>query len=371
VTLLAALSLAIWVYLLAGHGRFWQSGPSLSPPPPLAPRKPMPPVTVVVPARNEAETIARALRSLLAQDYPGPFRVVLVDDLSSDGTGVIADSIGDPRLSILRGAAHPAQWSGKLWALSQGIASTQDELLLLTDADIEHRPLHLATLVTKLEQDGLDMVSEMVALHCEGPVEHALVPAFVFFFQLLYPFAWVNDASNPTAAAAGGTVLIRAAALRRVGGLEAMRGALIDDVTLAQKVKAKGRIWLGHSQLATSIRPYKTAGEVWRMVARCAFVQLDYSWLKLAGTVAGMVLMFLLPPVAAFFGHGLGSLLGFLGWAAIGGAYLPTLQRFGLKPGWAVFLPAVAVFYTAATLGSALDHFRGRGVIWKQRAYHG
>jgi hopene-associated glycosyltransferase HpnB len=371
VTLLAALSLAIWIYLLAGHGRFWQSGPSLLPPPPLVPRKPLPPVTIVVPARNEAETIERALRSLLAQDYPGPFRVVLVDDLSSDGTGVIADSIGDPRLAILRGAAHPAGWSGKLWALSQGIAATQDGLLLLTDADIEHRPLHLATLVTKLEQDGLDMVSEMVALHCEGPVEHALVPAFVFFFQLLYPFAWVNDASNPTAAAAGGTVLIRAAALRRAGGLEAMRGALIDDVTLARRVKAQGRIWLGHSELATSIRPYRTAGEVWRMVARCAFVQLDYSWLKLAGTVAGMVLVFLVPPLAAFFGHGLASFTGFLGWAAMAAAYLPTLQRFRLKPGWAVFLPCVAVFYTAATLGSAFDHFRGRGVIWKQRAYHG
>ncbi len=370
-TFLAALSLAIWIYLLAGHGRFWQSGPFLAPPPPLAPGRTLPPVTVVVPARNEAETIARALRSLLAQDYPGPFRVVLVDDLSSDGTGVIADSIGDPRLSILRGAAHPAGWSGKLWALSQGIAITQDEMLLLTDADIEHRPLHLATLVTKLEQDRLDLVSEMVALHCEGPVEQALVPAFVFFFQLLYPFAWVNDASNPTAAAAGGTVLIRASALRRAGGLQAMRAALIDDVTLARKVKAQGRIWLGHSQLATSIRPYRSAGEVWRMVARCAFVQLDYSGLKLAGTVAGMMLVFLVPPLAAFFGHGLASVLGFLGWAAMAAAYIPTLRRFRLRPGWAVFLPGVAVFYTAATIGSALDHFRGRGVIWKQRAYHG
>ncbi len=370
-TFLAALSLAIWVYLLAGHGKFWQAGPSLAPPPPLAPRRPMPPVTIVVPARNEAETIERALRSLLAQDYAGRFRVVLVDDLSSDGTGVIADSIGDPRLSILRGAAHPAGWSGKLWALSQGIAATQDELLLLTDADIEHRPLHLATLVAKLEQDGLDMVSEMVALHCEGPLEYALVPAFVFFFQLLYPFAWVNDAGNPTAAAAGGTVLIRAGTLRRVGGLEAMRGALIDDVTLARRVKAQGRVWLGHSRLATSIRPYKTAGEVWRMVARCAFVQLDYSVLKLAGTVAGMVLVWLVPPLSALFGHGWVSFMGVLGWAAMTAAYIPTLQRFGLPPVWAVVLPGVAVFYTAATLGSALDHFRGRGVIWKQRAYHG
>jgi len=371
VSFLAAIALAIWVYLLVGHGRFWQSGPSLEPPSPLSARKSLPAVTVVVPARNEAETIERALKSLLAQDYPGPFRVVMIDDLSSDGTWLIADAIDDARLTVLRGAPHPAGWSGKLWALSQGIAETNDELLLLTDADIRHEKLHLATLVTKLEQDRLDMVSEMVALHCEGPLEQALVPAFVFFFQLLYPFAWVNDPGNPAAAAAGGTVLIRAAALKKVGGLSAMRGALIDDVTLARKVKASGRIWLGHSRLATSIRPYKTAGEVWRMVARCAFVQLDYSALKLAGTVAGMILVWLVPPLAALFGHGLASFLGVLGWAAMTASYIPTLRRFGLNPAWAAVLPAVAVFYTAATLGSAIDHYRGRGVIWKQRAYHG
>ncbi len=368
---LAAVSLAIWVYLLVGHGRFWQSGPSLAPLPPLSARAPLPAVTVVVPARNEAETIERALKSLLAQDYPGPFRVVMVDDISSDGTGVIADAIDDPRLTVLRGAPHPVGWSGKLWALQQGIAETSDGLLLLTDADIRHAKLHLATLVTKLEQDRLDMVSEMVGLHCEGPVEQALVPAFVFFFQLLYPFAWVNDAGNRMAAAAGGTVLIRAAALRRVGGFAAMRGALIDDVALARRVKAEGRIWLGHSRLATSIRPYKTAGEVWRMVARCAFVQLNYSAGRLAGTVAGMILVWLVPPLAALFGHGLASFLGVLGWAAMVAAYLPTLRRFGLSPLWAAPLPLVAVFYTAATVGSAIDHYRGRGVVWKQRAYHG
>lgn len=369
---LSALSLAIWIYLLAGHGYFWRDGPSLAPPPPLSPRgHDWPAVTVVVPARNEAETIFRALRSLLAQDYAGKLRVVLVDDLSSDGTSAIAGNFDDQRLTVLRGAAHPPGWSGKLWALHQGIATTRDEILLLTDADIEHAPAHLTTLVAKMRADRLDMVSEMVALHCQSPAEHALVPAFVFFFQLLYPFAWVNDASNPVAAAAGGTVLIRAAALHRIGGLEAIRGALIDDVTLARRVKAGGRIFLGHSRLATSIRPYETAGDVWRMVARCAFVQLEYSPLKLAGTVAGMVLVWLVPPLSALFGHGLASLLGFAAWAAMIAAYLPTLRRFRLTPAWAVCLPAVTVFYTAATLGSALDHYRGRGVIWKQRAYHG
>jgi hopene-associated glycosyltransferase HpnB len=257
----------------------------------------------------------------------------------------------------VRGAAHPPGWSGKLWALSQGIAESSDELLLLTDADIEHRPAHLATLVAKLKADRLDMVSEMVALNCESLPEHALVPAFVFFFQLLYPFAWVNDAANPMAAAAGGTVLIRADALRRAGGLEAMRGALIDDVTLAKRVKAAGRIWLGHSRLASSIRPYKTA--------------VCYSPLNLVGMLAGMALVWLLPPLLTLFGHGLVQLLGLLGWAAMTVSYIPTLRRFGLSPLWAITLPAVAVFYVAATLGSALDHYRGRGVVWKQRAYHG
>jgi hopene-associated glycosyltransferase HpnB len=207
-------------------------------------------------------------------------------------------------------------------------------------------------------------------LHCEKPIEFALVPAFVFFFQLLYPFAWVNDPGNRVAAAAGGTVLLRTDALRRAGGLEAMRGALIDDVTLARRIKASGRIWLGHSWLATSIRPYETAAEIWRMVARCAYVQLGYSPAKLVGTVAGMVLVWLLPPLLTVFGHGLSQCLGLIAWAAMTVSYLPTLKRFGLSLLWAAALPAVAVFYTAATLGSAVDHYSGRGVVWKQRAYH-
>ncbi len=368
-TFLAALALIAWIYLLAGHGHFWQFGPVLEP---QAPARQMPPVTIVVPARNEAESIQACLRSLLAQAYPGSLRVILVDDLSSDGTGRLADGIADPRLTVLRGAAHPPGWSGKLWALHQGIAAAgRAELLLLTDADIAHQPQHLATLVTKLQASGLDMASEMVALHCASAAEHALVPPFVFFFQLLYPFAWVNDPGNPMAAAAGGTVLIRAAALARVGGVEAMRGALIDDVTLARRVKQGGRIWLGHTGLATSIRPYRNAADIWRMVARCAFVQLGYSPWMLGGALAGMVLVWLVPPLAAIFGHGLARLLGLLGWAAMTVSYLPTLRRFRLNPAWAVCLPVAAMFYTAATVGSATDHYRGRGVIWKQRAYHG
>jgi hopene-associated glycosyltransferase HpnB len=225
--------------------------------------------------------------------------------------------------------------------------------------------------VTKLLADRLDLVSEMVALHCASAAERALVPPFVFFFQLLYPFAWVNDPGNPIAAAAGGTILIRAEALARVGGLQAMRGALIDDVTLARRVKKDGRIYLGNSRLATSIRPYKSAGDVWRMVARCAYVQLEYSPWRLVGTIAGMALVWLVPPLATIFAHGLAFWLGLLGWAAMTASYMPTLKRFRLNPFWAICLPAAGLFYTAATIGSALDHHRGRGVIWKQRAYHG
>lgn len=361
----AALALAIWVYLLFGHGRFWQAGPALSPARPQI----APPVTIVVPARDEAASIGRCLTSLLAQDYPGALRIVLVDDNSRDGTGEIARGFNDPRLTILQGADRPPGWSGKLWAVQQGVATATTGLILLSDADIEHKPAHLSTLVAKLEAGGLDMVSEMVALNCQSLAERALVPAFVFFFAMLYPFQMVNDTGSRVAAAAGGTILIRAQALERVGGLAAMRGALIDDVTLAGLVKQGGRIWLGHSTLAASIRPYPTAGDVWRMVARTAYVQLRTSPLLLAGTVLGMILVWLVPPLATLAGHGAARVAGALAWAAMIAAYLPTLRRFRLTPLWALFLPLTAAFYTAATIGSAADHMRGRGVVWKHRTY--
>jgi hopene-associated glycosyltransferase HpnB len=363
--LLAAVSLAIWLYLLTGHGQFWQSGPSLPPTRPTT----APAVTIVVPARDEAPHITRALRSLLAQTYPGTFRVVLVDDGSTDGTGEAARSITDPRLTIINGVERPVGWSGKLWALSQGIDTAESDLLFLTDADIEHQPEHLATLVAKLTTDRLDLVSEMVALNCQSLAEQALVPAFVYFFALLYPFAWVNDAENPSAAAAGGTILIRAETLRDVGGIAAIRGALIDDVTLAGLVKKRGRIWLGHSQLAASIRPYPDAASVWRMVARTAYVQLRYSPVLLAGTVLGMAVVFLVPPLATIWGHGASFWAGAFAWLALSVSFLPTLQRFRLSVAWAPFLPFVALFYTAATVGSAADHIGGRGVQWKRRSY--
>lgn len=360
--MLAWLALLAWLYLAVLHGRFWQSGPSLAPAAPVV----HPPVAIVVPARDEAEGIAASISSLLGQTYQGPFHVVLVDDNSTDGTAAIARALpGAGRLTVIDGAARPRGWAGKLWAVHQGVAATDAELLLLTDADIVHDPRHLATLVAELLARRVDMVSEMVALRCESFAERALIPAFVYFFALLYPFAWVNDGQRATAAAAGGTVLIRRSALARIGGIAAISGALIDDCALAAKVKQGGRIWLGHSQLAKSVRPYPDFASVWRMVARSAYVQLKLSPLWLLGSTLGMALLFLVPVAAALSG----AWAGMAAWLILSATFLPTLRRFGLSVLWAPLLPAIAVFYMAATLGSAWDHHRGRGVVWKSRAY--
>jgi hopene-associated glycosyltransferase HpnB len=362
-----------------------------------------PPVTVVVPARDEASVIGRTLRSLLAQDYAGPLTIVLVDDGSSDGTGEIARSltqrIDTPlppagevakrseageglaaapapspgalrQLTVLSGKPRPPGWSGKLWAVAQGLDEAgATDLVLLTDADIVHDSRHIAALVAQAESNDLDLVSEMVTLACDSRAEHALVPAFVYFFQLLYPFAWTNDPLRATAAAAGGTILMRRRALQRIGGIAAVRGALIDDVALASAVKRGGRIWLGHSTLARSVRAYPTAGDIWRMVSRTAYVQLRFSPLLLLGTALAMTLTFLVPPLAALFAHGLARWCGWLAWGAMAASYQPTLHRYRRSVLWAPLLPAVAAFYLAATIGSALNHHFGHGVAWKGRAY--
>ena len=363
---LTLLSLAIWIYLLTAHGRFWQAGPILAQATPSL----APPVAIIVPARDEEKSIAACLRSLLTQDYQGDVRVILVDDASTDRTAEIARALAHPRLAIVSGTPRPAGWSGKLWAVAQGIAASDgEEFLLLTDADITHAPAHLATLLARAECGDLDMVSEMVALSCESWAERALIPAFVFFFQFLYPFARVNDPLSATAAAAGGTVLIRRRALARIGGIAAIRGALIDDVALAQKVKAGGRIWLGHSALAKSVRPYASPDDIWRMIARTAYTQLRYSPLLLALTVISMVLVWLLPPLATLFAHGWAQIFAALAWLGAMASFVPTLRRFARSPAWALALPLVAAFYTAATIASAIAHHRGQGAVWKNRAY--
>jgi hopene-associated glycosyltransferase HpnB len=365
-TPLALASFAVWCWLLTLHGRFWRSGPEL--PPATVPQTPT--VVAIVPARDEALLIERTLRSLLSQAYDGPLRVTLVDDGSEDGTGSIARRIGDPRLCVVSGAPRPAGWAGKLWALHQGVAASgTPDFFLLTDADIEHDPPHLASLVAKAEAGRFDMVSEMVAVSCESLAERALIPAFVFFFQLLYPFAWVNNPLRATAAAAGGTVLIRRCALTRIGGVEAVRGALIDDVTLAGAAKAGGRIFLGHSGLARSVRPYPNLCSIWRMIARSAYAQLGFSPLLLVGTMAGMVLVWLVPPTLALIGDGFARALGAVTWVLLAVSFLPTLRRFRVSWLWAPALPAIALFYLAATIASAINHRTGAGVVWKGRAY--
>jgi hopene-associated glycosyltransferase HpnB len=362
-TWLALPALVAWLYLVLLHGRFWQAGPFM----PIARPAAAPAVDVVVPARDEAAMVAASIGTLLAQDYAGAFRVVLVDDNSTDGTGTIARALpGAARLAVIAGAARPPGWAGKLWAVGQGVAAGSAPLVLLTDADITHAPAHLAALVAELERSGADMVSEMVRLNCESLPERALIPAFVYFFAMLYPFARVNDDRSTTAAAAGGTVLIRRAALERIGGIAAIGGALIDDVALAAAVKRSGGgVRLYQSRLARSIRPYPGWGDIWRMVARSAYVQLGHSPLMLLGTVLGLALVYLVPPIAAL----RGSWVGLAAWALMAGSFVPTLRRFGLSPAWAPALPLVAAFYMAATIGAAIDHHRGRGVVWKSRAY--
>jgi hopene-associated glycosyltransferase HpnB len=374
-TVLAAISLLIWIYLLAAHGGFWLSGPVL----PLRAPAATPPVAVVVPARNEAAVIGDSLRSLLAQDYAGPLRVILADDGSTDGTAAIARAIAAPgtedgprSLSVIQAGPPPPGWTGKLWAVSRGVAEAGDaELVLLTDADIVHQPAHLSVLVAQIEQHDLDLVSEMVELACDSAAERALVPAFVFFFQLLYPFARVNEGARRTAAAAGGTILIRQRALQRIGGVGSVKSALIDDVALAAAVKKGGPIWLGHATLARSVRPYPAVADIWRMVTRTAYVQLRFSPLLLTATTAAMALTWLVPPAAALFGHGAAFHCGLIAWIMLSGSYVPTLRRFHRSLLWAPLLPLIAAFYMAATIGAAVNHHLGRGVVWKGRDYQG
>jgi hopene-associated glycosyltransferase HpnB len=362
--MIALLVLLIWLYLFFLHGSFWQSGPELPPDTPVE----CPDVDIVVPARDEAETIRPVIASLLAQDYPGRFRVILVDDNSSDGTAALAGSA--PNLTILSGAPKPAGWAGKLWALSQGVKAGTAPVLLFTDADITHDPRHLSALVARITGvPRVELVSEMVRLNCESLAEQVLVPAFVYLFQLLYPFEKVNDRYSRVAAAAGGTVLIRRQALERIGGIEKIRSALIDDVALAREVKRFGPIYLGHSGLATSIRRYPRFADIYRMVARSAFTQLNYSWAVLCLTLLGLALIFLGPAGYAIFGHGPRCLFGLIAYALGALSYLPTLARYRVSRFWALALPLIALFYMAATLGSALDHWRGTGANWKNRSY--
>lgn len=361
--MITLLALLIWLYLFWGHGRFWLSAPQL---PPAAPVE-FPDVDIIVPARDEAETIGPAIASLLAQDYAGALRITLIDDDSTDATAALAGEA--PNLLVIRGQPKPTDWSGKLWALSQGVALARAPVLLFTDADIVHDPRHLSSLVARLLHPRVEMVSEMVRLNCASVAERMLVPAFVYFFQMLYPFARVNDPNSGIAAAAGGTVLIRREALERIGGLAAIKHALIDDVALSKAVKSTGAIYLGHSGLATSIRRYPDFRALWQMISRTAFTQLRHSTFLLALTLAALTLVWLVPVTQALFGHGWRFGAGLCAFVLAAITYRPTLARYGCSPLWALALPLIALFYMAATLGSALNFWFGQGARWKSRAY--
>jgi len=361
--MIAYLALAAWVYLIFAHGRFWRSGPEL---PRVIPAE-IPAVDIIVPARDEAQTIAPVIASLLAQDYRGQYRVILVDDNSTDGTAALAGMAEN--LTVISLNSKPPGWSGKLWALSRGVAEGCAPVMLFTDADILHDPGHLSALVAEMLRSRADMVSEMVRLNCSSLAERALVPAFVYFFQLLYPFQRVNDPASSVAAAAGGTVLIRREALQRSGGIDSVKDALIDDVALAKSVKKCGRIFLGHSALAASIRPYPHFADIWQMISRTAFTQLRHSTMLLILSLLGLTLIWLVPPAAALAGRGDVAVCGLIAWGLATVSYLPTLARYGRNSLWAPVLPLIALFYMAATLGSALDYWRGRGARWKNRAY--
>ncbi len=371
--LVGTAALGAWAYLLLGRGEFWRAKERDDCDQPAEPAV-WPAVVAVVPARDEADVIARSVGSLLAQDYPGPFRVVLVDDQSSDGTADVARAAArtlgrEDRLTVLDGAPLPPGWTGKLWAVSQGVeAAGALEYLLLTDADIGHAPDNLRRLVARAQAGRLALVSQMARLHCETSAERALIPAFVFFFDMLYPFGWVNDPGRGTAAAAGGVMLVRREALEAAGGIAAIRSALIDDCALAARLKRQGPIWLGLTARAVSLRPYKNAGEIGRMVSRSAYAQLGYSPALLAGTVAGMGVLYVAPPLLTLFGRGLARWTGAAAWAAMTVAFQPMLRFYRVSPAWGAALPAIGAAYTGFTLQSAAQVWRGEGGQWKGRA---
>jgi hopene-associated glycosyltransferase HpnB len=374
--IMALIALVVWLYLLTARGGFWLARPREERSPAPAPTA-WPPVVAVIPARDEAGTIARCVRSVLGQNYPGSLQAVVVDDGSQDGTGTIAGeaaaSIGaHDRLTVLQGRPLPPGWTGKVWAQKQGIDAAlgrtpPPHYLLLTDADIDYEDGALKDLVARAENSRTVLTSLMVKLNCQSFAERCLIPAFVFFFQMLYPFAWVNAANRTTAAAAGGCMLLRADALAAAGGMESIRGALIDDCALARRLKTVGPIWLGLTRRVRSIRRYETFASIRKMITRSAYAELRYSWLRLSAATLGMALTFLLGPLLAIFGGGMAALLGLTAWGAMAAALQPTLRLYRLNPLWGAALPLIALTYTIWTIESALQYARGQGGAWKGR----
>ncbi|MEU3183809.1 glycosyltransferase [Streptomyces sp. NPDC006923] len=389
---IAVGSLAAWGWLLLGQGFFWRtdqrlparedpSVPAGSGEEALDDRSRWPYVAVVVPARDEAGVLPLSLPSLLAQAYPGRAEIFLVDDGSTDGTGALARELSDrygglPLTVVSPGEPEPG-WTGKLWALRHGIAlarAGRPEYLLLTDADIAHEPDSLRELVAAAGTNGLDLVSQMARLRVASGWEKLVVPAFVYFFAQLYPFRWINRPGARTAAAAGGCVLLRTEAADRARLPESIRQAVIDDVALARAVRrGGGRIWLGLAERVDSVRPYPRLADLWRMVSRSAYAQLRHNPLLLAGTVAGLAVIYLVPPAALGYGVFGGDVaagwLGFAAWTVMTGTYIPMLRYYRQSLWLAPLLPLTASLYLLMTVDSAVQHYRGRGAAWKGRTY--
>lgn len=376
--LIASMVLAIWLYLLTARGGFWRATERDAPEPAAAGPGPLPAISVVIPARDEASCIGETVSSLLAQTYPGELSVVVVDDNSRDATAAVAREAAAKlgkadRLTVLSGRVLPAGWTGKVWAQQQGVAFVNDlpvppAFVLLTDADIVYAPDAVSQLAARAQHSGAVLSSLMVKLHCASFAERAFIPAFIFFFQMLYPFAWANDKRHATAAAAGGCMLVRRDILQEAGGMAAIREALIDDCALAKLLKARGPIWIGLTERVRSIRDYPAVADIRSMVSRTAYAQLRYSPLLLAGTVLGLALTYLAPVALALFGGGYAQLAGILTWLAMALAFWPTLRFYGLPVAWGLALPGIAAAYMAFTIDSAYQHARGRGGMWKGRA---
>lgn len=383
------LPVLIWLYLLFGRGEFWQKGPFLDAITSdqlqnidLSAKK----VIAVIPARNEADVIAQSLSSLLT-DQSQPISIILVDDQSDDGTADHAQSYLDQlpadqacRVTILRSAPRPAGWTGKLWAVHQGVTYVlslpeQPEYILLTDADIHHGPNMVPALIHKADQEQRHLVSLMVKLACQSSMDRLLIPAFVFFFKLLYPFNWINNPQKSLGGAAGGCMLVRRDSLVAAGGIEAIKDALIDDCTLGQLMKGQGSIWLGLTQTTYSIRPYQDIWEIWRMVRRSAYTQLAYNPLLLLGTVVGMFITYLLPLIYLAYGSLsldiAAMILGGAAWLLMAVSYMPTAQLYGLAVWRGFLLPLTACLYNLMTLDSARKYYQGKGGEWKGRVQGG
>jgi hopene-associated glycosyltransferase HpnB len=371
--IVATLTAVTWAYLALARGAFWRLKTTIVDASDEAGFSGG--IAAIVPARDEAEQIGPVVTSLLSQRVDMP--VFLVDDESTDGTADVArraaESAGKAEaLVVIPSTPLPAGWTGKLWAMHQGIERARalnPAWLMFADADVVHDAETVANLSRIASQGPHDLVSFMVKLHCESLPEKLLIPAFVYFFFMLYPPAWICDPRRPTAGAAGGCMLVRAEALDQAGGLEAIRGALIDDCSLARLVKQNGgRLWLELTNHSQSVRRYQTFSEIERMVSRTAFNQLDHSSLLLLGTIAGMVITYLAPPLLLFTGNRLAFVLGAAAWAAMTMTYSTMVRHYRLNPSWALTLPLAALFYLAATMHSALKYWRGSGGDWKGRA---